>query len=118
MIKSYFEQFDTRKRRTQPIWSEYGVTELVQKPVEYGYIGFLIYFLVPMFLIFSMNESFYKKISDNYWKTISLGFAGIIFSYFVINIAYSAVMRRDLAGFIFWFFAAAIYQKGKKERLL
>lgn len=118
MIKSYFEQFDTRERRTQPIWSECGVTELVQKPVEYGYIGFLIYFLVPMFLIFCMNESFYRKISNNYWKTISFGFAGIIFAYFVISIAYSAVMRRDLAGFIFWFFAAAIYQKGKKERIL
>jgi hypothetical protein len=117
MIKSYFKQYDTRTSRTQPIWTEYGKTELVQKSIEYGYLGFTLYLLIPMFLIFGINERFYKKIDDNYWKTISFGFAGIIFSYFIISIAYSAIMRGDLAGFIFWFFSAAVYSTGRKRKI-
>lgn len=118
MIKSYFKQYDTRASHNQPVWIEYGITELVQKPIEYGYLGFVFYFLMPLFLFYKMNERFYRNIDDNYWKSISFGFAGILFSCFIIGIIYSAFLRSDLAGFIFWFFAATIYTIGKQKNII
>jgi len=118
MLKSYFKQYDTKEMQSRPIWIGYGMTEFVQRPIEYGYLGFVLYFLMPLFVFFKMNEKFYRNIDDNYWKSISLGFASILFSYLIIGIFYSTILRGDLAGFIFWFFAAGIYSKGKREKIL
>lgn len=117
MMKSYFEQFHTRKKHTQPIWAEYGITESVQKPVEYGYVGFFIYFLLIPFLLFKKTRRFFNVIDDKYWRAISFGYIGILFTYFIIGIGYSAVLRSDLAGFIFWFFAAAVYSVGRQKQI-
>jgi hypothetical protein len=118
MIKSYFSKYDERQRLRQTIWEKNLVTELVQKSVEYGYLGLLFYFLLPLFILFRMNEKLYGNIDDDYWKSISFGYSGILFSYFIIGIGYCSIHRGDLAGFIFWFFAAAIYSKGKQEKIL
>jgi hypothetical protein len=117
MLKSYFQQFDTRALAIQPIWIEYGITEFVLRTVESGFLGFISYFLLPIFLLFRINERFYRKIRDNYWKSISLGFSGIIFSFFILGVGYSLISRGDLAAFIFWFFAATIHAVGRHRKI-
>ena len=117
-IKSYFKEYDTKERGTRPVGIRYGFTHLVTTVIEYGYIGFLLYFLLPLFLLFKMNQKFYKNIKDKYWKAISFGFGGMLFSCFILGIFYWDLFRIDLAAFIFWFFAAAIYSMGKQHKIL
>ncbi|NWF75463.1 MAG: hypothetical protein HXY53_02645 [Nitrospirae bacterium] len=117
MMKSFFKEFDTKELATRPIDIIYGVTELVLIPIEYGYLGFLIYYLVPLFLLFKINLIFYQNIDDIYWKTISFSFSSIIVSYFLIGVIYMAILRSDLAAFILWFFAASIYSVGRQRKI-
>lgn len=117
LIKSFLKEYDTKELGTRPIDIIYGVTEMVLIPIEYGYLGFMFYYLLPLFLLFKMNLKFYKNIEDVYWKTISFGFSGIIVSYLIIGVMYMAILRSDLASFILWFFAAAIFGVGRQRKV-
>lgn len=117
-IKSYFKAYDKMAGSKVPVKIFYGFTHLVSTVIEYGYLGFLFYFLLPLIILFKMNQKFYKKIEDRYWKAISFGFGGILFSSFVLGLFYWDLFRIDLSGFLFWFFAAIIYSIGKSHKIL
>ncbi len=114
-LKSYFKKYDTTENHDWPIWIEYGVTELVQKPIEYGYLGLLFYFIIPLIILFVDNENIYRYCDINILQIISFAYSSILFSYFIIGISYCAIMRADVPGFIFWFFAAIIYSLKKQK---
>lgn len=116
-IKSFFKSFSARDSGDAPIDTVYGHTHLVTTAVEYGYVGFIIYFLWPLFLLYRMNSRFYRGVNDVYWKSISFAFSGIIFSYLLIGIFYWELLRRDVEAFIFWLLAAVIYGVGRERNI-
>ena len=115
-IKSYFKEYDMRERRDIPVRIIYGFTHLVSTAIEYGYLGVMLIFLLPLLFLFKMNIKFIKNTTDKYWKAISFGFSGILFSYLFIGLFYWELFRIDLAAFIFWFFAAVIFSVGKQKK--
>jgi hypothetical protein len=74
--------------------------------IELGYGGFLI-FLYMFYRMFSFNKVFCAKVQDKFWKAISIGLSGVIFTFF-----YSAIYARSWShpalAFCMWFIAGAI----------
>lgn len=116
-LKSYFKQYDTWEKHERPLWIEYGMTELVQKPLEYGYPAFFIYFIIPIIILYRDNEKLFKNLKnkDVYIRAISFAYSGILFTFLLIGISYNAIMRSDIPAFIFWFFGASIYAFNRSQ---
>jgi hypothetical protein len=113
-IQSFFGSYNAVAAGKLPVKIYYGFTHLVSTVIEYGYLGFLFYFIMPLYILFKANRRFYKKISDPFWKATSFGFGGILFSVFSVGLLYKDLLRQDVVGFLFWFFAAAIVVIAKK----
>jgi len=113
-IKSFFSSYSAFAQEKLPVRIYYGFTHLVSTVIEYGYLGFLFYFLMPLYALFKTNRHFYKNVPDPFWKATSFGFGGILFSVFSIGLFYMDLLRADVIGFLFWFFAAAIIVMAKK----
>ena len=113
-IKSFFSSYSAFAQEKLPIRIYYGFTHLVSTVIEYGYLGFLFYFLIPLYVLFKANRYFYKNVANPFWKAASFGFGGILFSVFSIGIFYMDLLRADVIGFLFWFFAAAIIVMARK----
>jgi hypothetical protein len=116
-IQSFFGSYNEVAAGKLPVKIYYGFTHLVSTVIEYGYLGFLFYFVMPLYILFKANRRFYKKISDPFWKAISFGFGGILFSVFSVGLLYKDLLRQDVIGFLFWFFAAAIVVMAKKYQI-
>ena len=102
--KSYFNELGNR-RNTFGI--SYGLSQWVTMSLEYGWIGAIL-FLWLFIPLFRINQKFFRATKDRYWKSISFGFKGILFTY-LMGIFYSRVFRLDILSFIFWLFASIIY---------
>lgn len=113
-IKSFFRSYSAVAEQTLPVKIYYGFTHLVSTVIEYGYLGFLFYFLLPLYILFKTNRHFYRNVPDRFWKAISFAFGGILFSVFSVGLFYMDLLRADIIGFLFWFFAAAIVAMAKK----
>jgi len=111
LAPSYFKEFEGNLLNIIPI--RYGFSQWVTMSLEYGWVGVLL-FLWLFIPLFRVNQKFFHVTNDNYWKAISFGFKGILFTY-LMGFFYSVIFRLDLLGFIFWLFAATIYCMGKKS---
>lgn len=95
------------------LWSEFedmpvsNINQISAILGEFGVLG-LILFLLMIFQVYRMNEEFSSKVKDDFWKSVSFGFSGIIFLYCMATI-YVSVWYSDALAFWFWFFAAAIF---------
>ncbi|KKL12646.1 hypothetical protein LCGC14_2533690, partial [marine sediment metagenome] len=96
-------------------WEGMGLdqVQLSKTVMELGYLGFFLFLLI-IYKIYKMNVSFYKNIQDDYWKSISVGFSGIIFLY-VIGIIYNSVWVINSISFIFWFLSASLFIVAKRS---
>lgn len=116
-IKSFFQPYNAVAAGKLPVKIYYGFTHLVTTVMEYGYLGLFFIFLLPLYLIFKINRRLYKDIPDPFWKAVSFGFGGMLFSVFLVGLLYQDLMREDVVGFLFWFFAAAIIVIAKKNKI-
>jgi len=105
MAESYIKEFEGKRRNELPMW--YGLSQWIKMSLEYGWVGALL-FLWLFIPLFRANRRFFSSTTDRYWKAISFGFNGILFTY-LMGFFYAVVFRLDLSAFIFWFFAATIY---------
>lgn len=71
---------------------------------EYGYLG-LIIFLYILFRLFCLAEKIYNNSSDPFYKSLALGFEGMMLI-LVVTTVYSSSFIIDSIGYIFWFMAA------------
>lgn len=96
-------------------WEGMGLdqVQLSKTVMELGYLGFFLFLLI-IYKIYKMNISFYKNIQDDYWRSISVGFSGIIFLY-VIGIIYNSVWVINSISFIFWFLSASLLIVAKRS---
>jgi len=105
-IKSYFQQYDTRAAQSWPIWIEYGSTEITQKLMEYGCLGLLFSFVLPIIIMLIHNEKKSSKLNNHFLHMLSLIYSSVLFVYFIFGIGYSYVFHFDMIGYLFWFGAA------------
>ncbi len=108
------ESFSQNKEQLHETLSiYYGLTDFVIISMEYGIIGTLI-FLWLLLSVYRMNNTFFIKTRDPYWKALSFGYKGIIFTC-LISIFYTPIFRLDLSGFLFWFGGGIIYTMGHQH---
>jgi len=74
--------------------------------LELGYGG-LVVFLYVFYRLFSFNRLFYREVGDNFWKAISIGFAGIIFTS-IYSVFYTRTWVHPALAFCVWFVGGAI----------
>jgi hypothetical protein len=74
--------------------------------IELGYGGFLI-FLYMFYKMFSFNKVFSTKVNDKYWRAISIGYSGIIFT-IVYSVIYTRSWIHPALAFCMWFLGGAI----------
>jgi cell division protein FtsW (lipid II flippase) len=78
--------------------------------LELGYGG-LLFFLFLFYRLFVLNKIFFSAIDDPFWKAISIGFFGILFTS-AYAIVYNLSWISPPLGFPLWFIAGAIYRVG------
>jgi len=97
-------------------WAHINNQQISWTMLELGYLGLMLFFII-IYQVYKINELFFlNQTKDKYWKAISFGFTGIIFI-FVIGTIYTSVWYKDIIGFCFWFFSAAIFSVGKKKAI-
>ncbi|RMD92468.1 MAG: hypothetical protein D6813_05850, partial [Calditrichaeota bacterium] len=74
--------------------------------LEFGILG-LLFFLLIYFYLFRENQTLYFQTQDSFWKSISIGYNGIIFAY-LVSIVYTSVWVSDVTAFSFWLISASI----------
>ena len=109
LAQSYFISFES----SLVFPFAYGQSQWVTMSLEYGWVGTLL-FLWLFIPLFKVNHRFFQVMNDKYWKAISFGFKGILFTY-LMGFFYAVVFRDDMLAFIFWFFAATIYCMGEQK---
>ncbi len=111
LAQSYFKGFESRIH----IPIAYGRSQWVTMSLEYGWVGAFL-FLWLFIPLYKVNKRFFDTTSNKYWKAISFGFKGILFSY-LMGFFYAVIFRDDVLGFIFWFFAATIVCLEKQKKI-
>ncbi len=74
--------------------------------LEFGYLGLLL-FLFMFYCLFKMNKQLYHNTQSEFWKSIAIGYNGMIFTY-MVGIIYNPVWFYDVLAFTFWFVSAAL----------
>ena len=97
-LEEYGDEFQTRQ--------SYAYTT-----VELGYGGLALFFFVH-YKLFMMNRRFFRAIEEKFWKAVSIGFAGIIFTS-AYSMIYTQNWVKPALTFPFWLLAGAIYRVGK-----
>jgi hypothetical protein len=86
---------------------DYGHSQLVVMCLEYGWIGTLLFFILFIPLFFT-NQKLFRLTNDNYWRAISFGYKGLLFTY-LMGSFYTKIFHLDITAFIFWFLSAVVY---------
>ena len=82
---------------------------------EWGFLGLGLYFFMIV-KIYLMNRKFYIAIDDEYWKTISFGFSGIILLYGIASF-YKQLWVIEHTSSLFWVMAGIIFSMGRKKEI-
>jgi len=112
--QSYFSGYEGRL--SQEFSSEGGYEmkpQLARIVTEMGILGVILY-VVFFVYIYHINSVLYRNIKDKYWRSISIGFRGIIILY-AMAFFYRSVLDAEPTGFIFWFISAAVYTLVKRS---
>ncbi|MDZ7375779.1 MAG: hypothetical protein ONB13_04085, partial [candidate division KSB1 bacterium] len=80
--------------------------------LEFGYVG-LALFLYLFYRLLKINSIFYKATQSDFWKSISIGYNGVVFCY-IAAVIYNPAWFFDVLAFTFWFISAAIVIRSDK----
>lgn len=105
---SYFSMFSGSS--TERIFR---ASQIVTSLYETGFIG-LVFYLFIIFQALKMNWTFFKKIRDPFWKSISLGYNGVIFLHFT-GAFYHGIWYSTYSSFLFWFFSGIVFTIGARK---
>jgi len=103
--ESYFSEYSgklDKEYHGAKIWGiQYTATIL-----EYGFLGFIL-FLMLFYQLWRMNRRIYYKTQSQFWKSISVGYNGVLFVY-IAGCFYNPVWYYDVLAFSFWFISTAL----------
>lgn len=111
--ESFFGEFSGK------LWTEFEdmpvsrINQISAIMSEFGVLG-LVLFLLMIFRVYRMNDGFFLKVKDDWWRSISFGFSGIIFLY-CISTVYLSVWYQDGTALFFWVLAAAVFSVGREK---
>lgn len=107
--KSYFTSFEGElATEFSARKGGYGMKPQIARILtEMGIFG-LIFYLIFFVYIYNLNSKLYNITNDRFWKSISLGFRGIIFL-FAMAFFYRPVLDAEATAFSFWLMSAAVF---------
>lgn len=111
--ESFFGGFSGR------LWTEFEdmpvsrINQIASIMSEFGILGLVLFFLI-VYRVYRMNQTFFSRTADSYWKSISFGFSGIIFLY-ALSTVYLSVWYADGTASLFWILAAVIFCIGRQK---
>lgn len=109
--ESYFSDYSGQLEKKYPGLKIWGIqyTAII---LEYGFLGLLL-FLLLFYLVWRANRNFYHQAEDPFWKAISVGYNGVLFTY-LVGCLYNPVWYYDILAFSFWFISAALVVQAEK----
>jgi len=115
--KSYFNSFEGKlATEFSAVSGGYGMKPQIARILtEMGILG-LVFYLTFFGYIYRINMKFYNTTTDKFWKSISIGFRGIIFLY-LMALFYRPVLDAEPTGFSFWLMSAIVFSLVYKFRL-
>ncbi|MDZ7318053.1 MAG: hypothetical protein ONB11_02800 [candidate division KSB1 bacterium] len=103
--ESYFHDYSgklEKEFRGMKIWGiQY--TAII---LEYGFLGLLL-FLWLFFKLWRLNRHLYHRTSDPFWKSITVGYNGMILAY-LLGCLYNPAWYYDILAFCFWLTTAGL----------
>jgi len=106
--ESYFTSF--RGRLSQEFRADVGYElkpQIARIITDMGILGLFLY-LIFFTSIYNVNKRIFHTTTDKYWKSISLGFKGMIFLY-LMGLFYRPILDAEPTGFSFWFISTAVF---------
>ena len=115
--KTMWPEYQGRIRRDAGSYGiAYGISGFSWSALEFGYLGAIL-FLIPILYLYVVNRRYFRREEDPYWKALSFGLGGIIFTSLAVNLIYSEFYRLDIAAFLLFFFGGLIYKREAQGRL-
>jgi len=103
--ESYFSEYSGKLDKEYhglKIWGiQYTATVL-----EYGFLGLLL-FVMLFYRLWRMNRTFFHNTKNKFWRSISVGYNGVLFVY-IAGSFYNPAWYYDILSFTFWFITAAL----------
>ena len=107
IMKSMFKNYDRRDISEDEFGIRYGENGLNWLGLQVGYLGCFVFFIL-FYLILRKSLLYYKRETDPYWHSFSLGIAGFSFIMMVASLLYMPFFTHDavsafyfcLAGFL------------------
>ena len=115
--ESFFNKFQGKLEK-QYQGRKIGGIQFTTIILEFGYLGLLL-FLYLFYCLLKMNYKLYCKTPSKFWKSMAVGYNGMVFT-FIAGIFYNPVWFYDVLAFSFWFVSAALviqYQKIQENNL-
>jgi len=115
--QSYFNSFEGKLATEFSARSGgYGMKPQVARILtEMGILG-LVFYLTFFVYIYKLNMKLYNTTTDRFWKSISIGFRGMIFLY-MMAFFYRPIFDAEATGFSFWFMSAVVFSLVYRFRL-
>jgi len=89
------------------------ISQVAGSLYETGFIGLVLYLFIIVQAL-KMNRVFSEKIRDPFWKSISLGYNGVIFLHFA-GAFYHGIWYSTYSSFPFWFFSGIVFTIGARK---
>lgn len=109
--ESYFSDYSGQLEKKYPGLKIWGI-QYTATILEYGFLG-LALFLLMFLLLWRANREFYQQTEDRFWRAISVGYNGVLFTYLAGSL-YNPAWYYDILAFSFWFITAALVVQAAK----
>lgn len=88
----------------------YGMTQLSWTLYQFGIVGTILYFTIPLKLLF-FTRRFYGSMKDGYWRALFFGLNALCFTEIMTGLAYCYNLLSDFLPCIFLYLAAVAVNK-------
>ena len=103
--ESYFKKYSGKLEQKYEM-RKIGGIQLTAILLEYGYLG-LLFFFYMFYCLWRLSRKVYYTSDSQFWRSVSIGFNGMIIIY-LGGIIYNPVWFYDVLAFPFWFVSAAL----------
>ncbi len=110
--ESYFSEYSGKLEKEYRGFKIWGI-QYTATVLEFGFLGLLL-FLFLFYQLWRTNRQFYHKTKSQFWKSISVGYNGMLFVY-IAGSFYNPVWYYDVLAFTFWFVTAGLIVQMNSE---
>ncbi len=110
--ESYFSDYSGQLEKKYPGLKIWGI-QYTATILEYGFLGLLL-FLLMFYYLWRANRKFYFQSEAPFWRAISVGYNGVLFTY-LAGCLYNPAWYYDILAFTFWFISAAVVVQANKS---